>query len=718
MSIFLSDFTLGNKTISVRGDEYRYGLYFVRNGSVYPADERHGFSVSETESISGNEIVSRIEIRAKKETVIEKLFLRSGIDCYMDRYPQWNDVFFPTFLLCEPTHFTGYLMTPNQTVLALAAPCRIEAWSLEYNRAQYGEENHVGHRIYTFNLHLIDRTKEVFQGKKGKTFHEGDRIEYCFTWRLLDNLNDVYPFFEKITGAAPVLCNKWTYEIGEKPVVIAKGKIEITDPTGKEFAAGGTVSRPGVYTIRAKYNNTLSVARFYVRETTERYLQFAGKWALKCPPRPSTHAETYYGFFSAFQAARYEKKNEFTNKIFNAFDRFLGVMLTPDEKTLVEEALPKRIQNLSTMISLLCEVYKTSGREKYLEISVNLAYTLMGEQAGTGEYLGWGHAHYTCVIYPMKSLLELYSVLEGKKQYSEERKAIFDSVSRAAEDLSLRLDNIETEGQQTFEDGMITCAALQLSLMALYDSKNRERYTRCALELMKKHECLEQKLVPDCRMRGATLRFWESMYDVLINKNMINSPHGWTSWKTYATFYLYLLTCDPIYLQDTFDTLGACLQCFDMEKNRLYWAFIADPVITADIFSYRNGCKLTPSVIGECYLPMISDRWRSDLNGVCYGYAFPHEGKTEGIYRGGCCDNDVHEHIKCMEEVACNAFVHERLSGNPLMYGCEMNQTEIFLRNKICKKLYYYALNEKRVFCNNKKYELKQGMNVFDINNY
>lgn len=52
------------------------------------------------------------------------------------------------------------------------------------------------------------------------------------------------------------------------------------------------------------------------------------------------------------------------------------------------------------------------------------------------------------------------------------------------------------------------------------------------------------------------------------------------------------------------------------------------------------------------------------------------------------------------------------------MYGCEMNQTEILLRNKICKKLYYYALNEKHVFCNNKKYELKQGMNVFVINNY
>lgn len=227
MSIFLSDFTLGNKTISVRGDEYRYGLYFVRNGSVYPADERHGFSVSETESISGNEIVSRIEIRAKKETVIEKLFLRSGIDCYMDRYPQWNDVFFPTFLRCEPTHFTGYLMTPNQSVLALAAPCRIEAWSLEYNRAQYGEENHVGHRIYTFNLHLIDRTKEVFQGKKGKTFHEGDRIEYCFTWRLLDNLNDVYPFFEKLPALRPFCVTSGRMRSAKNRLSLRRGRSKL-----------------------------------------------------------------------------------------------------------------------------------------------------------------------------------------------------------------------------------------------------------------------------------------------------------------------------------------------------------------------------------------------------------------------------------------------------------------------------------------------------------
>ena len=716
MSIFLSDFTLGNKKIFVRKDKYHHGLYFAREGSVCPADEKHGFSVSETECVSENEIVSRIKICAEKEIILERLLLRSGIDCYMDRYPQWNDLFFPTFLRCEPTHFTGYLMTPNQNILALASPCRIEAWSLEYNRAQYGEENHVGHRIYTFNIHLIDRTKEVFQGGKGKVLHKGETLEYCFTWRLLNNLNDVLPFFSEITGAAFIQCDKWTYEIGETPAIISDGRMKIKDPMGKEFFSGSAVSVPGIYTICAEHKNKVSVARFYVRESTERYLRFAGDWAMKCPPRPSTHAEAYYGFFSALLAARYGKDCGFTNKILNAFDNFLEVRLTSDKKTLVEEALPERIQNLSTMISLLCEAYRTSADEKYLKISVNFAHTLMEKQAKTGEYLGWGHSHYTCIIYPIKSLIELFSTLEKKKEYEEERKIIFDSVHRAAEDLSRRLDNIETEGQQTFEDGMITCAALQLALTALYDGKNRTRYTRCAQILMKKHECLEQKLVPDGRMRGATLRFWESMYDVLIDKNMINSPHGWTSWKTYATFYLYLLTNDPIYLQDTFDTLGACLQCFDIEKDRLNWAFIVDPVVEADIFLYRDGCKLIPSVFGECYLPMISDHWQSNLNIVCYGYAFPHEGKTEGIYRGGCCDNDVHEHIKCMEEVACNAFIHELPSGNSLTYGCEMNKTKIVLRNGICKKLFYYALNQKNIICNGKNFALKKGMNVLVIN--
>ena len=40
--------------------------------------------------------------------------------------------------------------------------------------------------------------------------------------------------------------------------------------------------------------------------------------------------------------------------------------------------------------------------------------------------------------------------------------------------------------------------------------------------------------------------------------------------------------------------------------------------------------------------------------------------------QGGCCDNDVHEIFKCMEETVMNkAFLHENEDGTFLCYGCK-----------------------------------------------
>ena len=59
---------------------------------------------------------------------------------------------------------------------------------------------------------------------------------------------------------------------------------------------------------------------------------------------------------------------------------------------------------------------------------------------------------------------------------------------------------------------------------------------------MEIHACLEQQIIPDCRCNGASLRYWESQYDVMVMGNMLNSPHGWSAWTAYAHYYLYLLT--------------------------------------------------------------------------------------------------------------------------------------------------------------------------------
>lgn len=564
-------------------------------------------------------------------------------------------------------------------------------------------------------MHFINRSKDVFNGKPNFKLKAGEKLSYTIYWEIQKNLDDVTAFFGEYTLAPVIKSKKWTYEQGELLDIESDGDLHIIGPDGKSINNKEPLIISGLYQIKSKNENKISTAYIYVRETLNKYLEFAAKCAFRYPQRPSTHAETYYGYFSAFYYAYYSKDESFIKKTEEDFNNFLSVMINDKGDNIVEDALPKRIQNLSTLISLLVVAYKATSKKDYLNQAVTFAYTLMKEQAEGGEFLGWGHTHYTCVIYPAKSMLELYEVLNEIQGYEKDRDAIYSSARRAIIDLSKRLDDIQTEGQQTFEDGMITCAALQLGYMAYLDKDQRDHFTSCAEILMNKHKCLEQNLIPDARMHGATLRFWESMYDVLINKNMINSPHGWTSWKTYATFYLYVLTHKVEYLKDTFDTLGACLQCFDLKNDQLYWAFIADPVIKADIFSYDDKCTLTPSVFGNCYLPMISDRWLSDRNKVCYGYAFIHEGQTDGKYKGGCCDNDVHEHIKCMEEVGLNAFIHETSDNDFLTYNCNLTEGKITLKSKFLNKIYFYSLKNRNIMFNEKTYALTEGMNVLKI---
>ncbi len=138
----------------------------------------------------------------------------------------------------------------------------------------------------------------------------------------------------------------------------------------------------------------------------------------------------------------------------------------------------------------------------------------------------------------------------------------------------------------TFEDGMMSCSALQLGMFALLqrDAAERKKYTEAAAAYLEQHNSLTQLLIPDSRMNNATLRFWESQYDVMVYPNMMNSPHGWSAWRIYATYYLYLLTGEAQYLRMTMNALGSSLQVVDTQSGRLRWAFVADPYIEAKVF--------------------------------------------------------------------------------------------------------------------------------------
>jgi hypothetical protein len=246
----------------------------------------------------------------------------------------------------------------------------------------------------------------------------------------------------------------------------------------------------------------------------------------------------------------------------------------------------------------------------------------------------------------------------------------YDSAKRAMDFLVRMKDNLTTEGQNTFEDGMISCAGMQLGLFALLqkDSEQRDKYGEAARKMMMAHRCLEQLLIPDSRMNGATLRFWEAQYDVLMggSRNMMNSPHGWSAWLIPGLWYQYLLTGEEEWLQKAMNAMGSCVQVIDSQSGNLRWAFVPDPyrevtMLVADP-AYPHQGKRVDAIIGEQYVPMIAS-FHYPLHEPVFG---------NGWTSGWTCCNDVHEIFTSLCEVALTAaYVVERPDGELIVWNCK-----------------------------------------------
>ena len=342
------------------------------------------------------------------------------------------------------------------------------------------------------------------------------------------------------------------------------------------------------HTVTARdANGKISEANFFVRKPWSSYLLAAREAAVKMPQKASTHCESWYGHFSSFLTRKHLPDARLDQAAEESFREVYALMF--DEQTHEPIPHPGRIQNTSAMISMLVDLYEATGSVDDLERAAALADWLISNwQHEDGSYRNELDIHYTSVVYIAKSLLEFILVEEqlGVQDpgWKEKARRHLDSVRRAVDDLVVRRDNVETEGEMTFEDGMISCTALQIALLAIHcdDDAVKARCQAVSEHMLGLHRSLEQLCVPDSRMFGCTLRFWESQYDVLIPHGMMSSPHGWTSWKTYATYHLYLLTGKEHLLRETMDTLGACVQVVYPETEELRWAFAVDSVCRHD----------------------------------------------------------------------------------------------------------------------------------------
>ncbi|MEG1535837.1 MAG: hypothetical protein RR416_02575 [Clostridia bacterium] len=645
-----------------RADKYQRGFYVEDKGRIVPLTpnangecEYQGWKMSLQENSHDNKLEWKIAITPNSQVKLSRLGLRLGLDCYMEKFPEWNDKLFPTALRCEKNIFWGCFCSPNGAFVAVACKSGICSWKNEYNKLFGGD---VGHRIWTASVEFVNSYRQPPRHSLSTLGENDQPFETTIFVEEKKSLQEVYDFVQEKTAIHVPQVRNFVLARNEFPVIDGK-VVDIKLHDGRNIL-------PLADSVETS---------IFKRKDWIYYLKCAAQSASICQQKLGTHTESWYGYFSRVAYAKILSTPDITVGLAQEFDAFFGKMTTRGLKIrLKKRALPHRLQNVSCMMSLLADFYELTKHTKYLDWASQLADWLQKLQSKDGSYRSHG-THYTCVIYPAKSMLEL-AIAEKSAGRLDKSASHFDSAKRAVDNLALLMDNIQTEGEMTFEDGMISCEALQLGFLALnIDDKDAKRkYIDCAEKLMKKHFCLEQNIIPDCRMRGCTLRFWEARYDINFNANMLNSPHGWTGWKVYATYYLYMLTGKAEYLTDTINTLGACIQLVD-SKGTLNWSFVADACVQGKQMipsEKRMGFIFQETTVGEEYLPMISNWYRQKKNKFVMEYIPNFSNKMSWkLNYGGSCDNDVHEIFKCLDETLIGkAFVHRLENGEWLCYNC------------------------------------------------
>lgn len=637
----------------------------------------------------------RFGIRNNTDTVFapESASAVIGIDSEMHSFPQWNDRHFPTLMRCEHDFAWGYFMSPQGSVMAVGVEQPVASYTMNY--IYRGIKDWMwGHQIFTASWDLLHRPPlPPRHPAEMDRLLPGEHKLWTMHIGCVDTDNDVKPTLAYWLSAPIAELDRYTVAAGEangmsiySDTPIAS--IECTDPDSIVHQLNFEYDAPGVYTAaipgfqkQGQYAIRISdiadkqsEATFYVRGEWADYLRQARDVVMKHPPLMGNSCEAFYGYYPAFLAARHFPIPE-DSVLESRFTKAVNLLVDTVTGLPAEKANPARIQNFSSIIGIMTDLHDATGNEQYLILASRIGdYLSSGQiQADDGSYRSHG-AHYTSVIYPAKSMLELADAEELR--YAQTSDPIWQqraarhhsSAMRAIGDLADRRDNIGTEGDMTFEDGMVSCSALQLALGAIHADNDsiRDRLREAAEYMLTRHQCLEQNQITDARMRGATLRYWEAL-DIYFSPNQaMNSPHGWTAWKIYAVYYMYLLTGDKKYLNDLNDTLGACAQLMTPDGH-LRWGFIPDPYINGRICrpaasEPKGSFEYTDSVIGEQYLDMISPWMRPENEFQLCNFSDI----------GGAGDHTVYEIFKALEETAIStAYVRVTdPDGEPEVINC------------------------------------------------
>lgn len=606
-----------------------------------------------------------------------------GIDTFMNKYPEWNELYFPTFFRCEKQSFWGYLMSPNGKILSVTSPEAIASYTINYVQEMYG------HYIYTVTLDLLCAPPLPAQHPVLSSLKAGETKSWAITLAPVEKIDNVESEVVARTQTPLISLKSHSLEPGQTQKLDIAGaspaRVSIMMPSGKSIVHENVRQMEtdqtlayGLYQIEAQNaEGKLATASFYVHPSWGWYLQQSRQQALFQTPRAdkgNDSCETWYGLFGFYLAEKYYPDASMRYMGDELLAEVLRNLFQKKDGKLWTSTYPERIQNVSAMLCVLTDKYAATGSAEALEQGAECAEFLLSRQQEKGYYGGPGKQHYTSVLYIAKALLEFMDEIkpltQKDKLWKDRYERYENSVKRAVDEMAARGREVSTEGQATFEDGAVSCSSLQLLDYALRqpDDTTRGKYSVPGLQYLQDHACLTRLLDPDARSRGATSRFWECWGDIRSPFQAMLSPHGWSGWRLYASYYAYLLTGEEKRLVQLMDAMGSCTQLVNFPTGEVLYAFVTDPQIQAgDLVKDASnpGGKFIAGTKGACYLKNIGDWFGKRTTGE--GYLE----KASWDWVGGTS----YEIIKAMEEIVLpHAFVCELSDGSFLAYHCKVER--------------------------------------------
>ena len=386
---------------------------------------------------------------------------------------------------------------------------RVEPISVTYNLGYPEPEPYWfwGHRIEAVNIDLMNALPLPERHPQDLwTLAPGESRQ----WRLYgvafdgdgigsDNVGETFEeTMSRVAGIPMIRIARTSYSPGETAVweSVIDGKTEM-----HKTVLGG----PGLYPMEVTSEGRTATAMLGVHPSWEWSLRKARENVLTSRQKATSHVESWYGFHSGFLAARYFPDDSLDQAVNARFGHLMNLLYGPDMSEPKYYAW--RIQNTASTIGMFTDRFEAFGNVEDLETAERLAdWMIRFSQAENGAYMN-GRTVYTSVIYVAKSVLELAmaeksyaqslsGAAEGPYRYCPEddsgdrincpedslvrkhcpedilrwKKSAyrhFGSAKKAIDQLVRAQGDFHTEGEITFEDGMVSCSALQMGQIAV-----------------------------------------------------------------------------------------------------------------------------------------------------------------------------------------------------------------------------------------------------------